>query len=169
MYIPIDLSTIEAIALASLRMVAFLVIAPPFSYNGIPAQIKGMLAIGLAVAVAPRVAAGYHSADIGMFLVDLLIIICVQHVIHLVAFDHIFERGHGQDDARIDLIRAHNNGAVDLTQSVARLQIIEPQERADFRAVSDDISGIVDRERPHIVRNHDQVLDIFLSQFTEGL
>ncbi|MGJ4845431.1 MULTISPECIES: flagellar biosynthetic protein FliR [unclassified Leifsonia] len=72
MYIPIDLSTIEAIALASLRMVAFLVIAPPFSYNGIPAQIKGMLAIGLAVAVAPRVAAGYHSADIGMFLVDLL-------------------------------------------------------------------------------------------------
>ena len=72
MYIPIDLSTIEAIALASLRMVAFLVIAPPFSYNGIPAQIKGMLAIGLAVAVAPRVAEGYHSADIGMFLIDLL-------------------------------------------------------------------------------------------------
>lgn len=72
MYIPIDLSTIEAIALASLRMVAFLVIAPPFSYNGIPAQIKGMLAIGLAVAVAPRVSAGYHSGDVGMFLVDLL-------------------------------------------------------------------------------------------------
>lgn len=72
MYIPIDLSTIESIALASLRMVAFLVIAPPFSYNGIPAQIKGMLAIGLAVAVAPRVAVGYHSADIGMFLIDLL-------------------------------------------------------------------------------------------------
>ena len=72
MYIPIDLSTIEAIALASLRMVAFLVIAPPFSYNGIPAQIKGMLAIGLADAVAPRVAEGYHSADIGMFLIDLL-------------------------------------------------------------------------------------------------
>lgn len=72
MYIPIDLSTIEAVALASLRMVAFLVIAPPFSYNGIPAQIKGMLAIGLGVAVAPRVSVGYHSGDTGMFLLDLL-------------------------------------------------------------------------------------------------
>ncbi|MFF1632399.1 flagellar biosynthetic protein FliR [Leifsonia sp. NPDC058248] len=72
MFIPIDLATIEAIALASLRMVAFLVIAPPFSYNGIPAQIKGMLAIGLGIAVAPRVSAGYHSGDIGVFLLDLL-------------------------------------------------------------------------------------------------
>lgn len=72
MYIPIDLSTIEAVALASLRMVAFLVIAPPFSYNGIPVQIKGMLAIGLGVAVAPRVSVGYHSGDTGMFLLDLL-------------------------------------------------------------------------------------------------
>jgi flagellar biosynthetic protein FliR len=72
MYIPIDLATIEAIALASLRMVAFLVIAPPFSYNGIPAQIKGMLAIGLGIAVAPRVSVGYQSGDIGVFLLDLL-------------------------------------------------------------------------------------------------
>ncbi|GAA1442054.1 flagellar biosynthetic protein FliR [Leifsonia poae] len=72
MNIPIDLGTIEAVALASLRMIAFLVIAPPFSYNGIPAQIKGMLAIGLAIAVAPNVAAGYHSADTGAFVLDLL-------------------------------------------------------------------------------------------------
>ncbi|WP_158867141.1 flagellar biosynthetic protein FliR [Leifsonia sp. AG29] len=72
MSIPIDLSAIEAIALASLRMVAFLVIAPPFSYNGFPAQVKGMLAIGLAVAVAPRVGAGYHTGDIGVFLLDLV-------------------------------------------------------------------------------------------------
>lgn len=72
MYIPIDLSTIEAVALASLRMVAFLVIAPPFSYNGFPAQVKGMLAIGLAVAVAPRVGAGYHSGDTGAFLLDMV-------------------------------------------------------------------------------------------------
>lgn len=72
MNIPIDLGTIEAVALASLRMIAFLVIAPPFSYNGIPAQIKGMLAIGLAIAVAPNVAAGYRSADTGAFVLDLL-------------------------------------------------------------------------------------------------
>ncbi len=72
MNIPIDLAAIEAIALASLRMVAFLVIAPPFSYNGFPAQVKGMLAIGLAVAVAPRVGSGYHSGDTGAFLLDLV-------------------------------------------------------------------------------------------------
>jgi flagellar biosynthetic protein FliR len=72
MNIPIDLAAIEAIALASLRMVAFLVIAPPFSYNGFPAQVKGMLAIGLALAVAPRVGAGYRSGDIGAFLLDMV-------------------------------------------------------------------------------------------------
>ena len=72
MSIPIDLSAIEAVALASLRMVAFLVIAPPFSYNGFPAQVKGMLAIGLAVAVAPRVGAGYHPGDTGAFLLDMV-------------------------------------------------------------------------------------------------
>jgi len=72
MNIPIDLGSIEAIALASLRMVAFLVIAPPFSYNGFPAQVKGMLGIGLAVAVAPRAGAGYSSGDTGTFLLDMV-------------------------------------------------------------------------------------------------
>jgi flagellar biosynthetic protein FliR len=72
MNIPIDLGAIEAVALASLRMVAFIVIAPPFSYNAIPLQIKGMLAIGLGVAVAPRVSVGYQPGDTGMFFLDLL-------------------------------------------------------------------------------------------------
>ncbi|WP_285114868.1 flagellar biosynthetic protein FliR [Leifsonia sp. fls2-241-R2A-40a] len=72
MNIPIDVAALEAIALASLRMVAFLVIAPPFSYNGFPAQVKGMLAIGLAVAVAPRAGAGYHSGDTGAFLLGMV-------------------------------------------------------------------------------------------------
>ena len=72
MSIPIDLSAIEAVALASLRMVAFLVIAPPFSYNGFPAQVKGMLAIGLAIAVAPQAGAGYSSGDTGAFLLDMV-------------------------------------------------------------------------------------------------
>jgi flagellar biosynthetic protein FliR len=72
MNIPIDLAAIETVALASLRMVAFLVIAPPFSYNGFPAQVKGMLAIGLAIAVAPRVGAGYEPGDTGAFLLDMV-------------------------------------------------------------------------------------------------
>lgn len=72
MNIPIDLAAIETVALASLRMVAFLVIAPPFSYNGFPAQVKGMLAIGLAIAVAPRAGAGYQPGDTGVFLLDMV-------------------------------------------------------------------------------------------------
>ncbi|MDN4613396.1 flagellar biosynthetic protein FliR [Leifsonia sp. F6_8S_P_1B] len=72
MNIPIDLAAIETVALASLRMVAFLVIAPPFSYNGFPAQVKGMLAIGLAIAVAPRVGVGYQPGDTGAFLLDMV-------------------------------------------------------------------------------------------------
>lgn len=72
MFIPIDFSAIEAVMLASLRIIAFLVIAPPFSYKGFPLQVKGMLAIGLAIAVTPRVGAGYHSGDIGAFLLDIV-------------------------------------------------------------------------------------------------
>ena len=86
MSIPIDLAAIEAIALASLRMVAFLVIAPPFSYNGFPAQVKGMLAIGLAVAVAPRVGAGYRSADTGAFLLDMIRELAVGATLGLLVF-----------------------------------------------------------------------------------
>ncbi len=72
MNIPIDLRWIEAVSLASVRMVAFLIIAPPFSYNGIPAQIKGMLGIGLALAVAPQIVSTYHSGSTGDFLLALV-------------------------------------------------------------------------------------------------
>lgn len=39
--------------LVSVRMTAFLVIAPPFNHRGIPARVKAMLGLGLALAVAP--------------------------------------------------------------------------------------------------------------------
>jgi len=48
------LAQIETVMLASVRFAAFLVIAPPFSHRAIPAQVKVMLALGLALAVAPR-------------------------------------------------------------------------------------------------------------------
>jgi len=48
------LAQIETVMLASVRFAAFLVIAPPFSHRAIPAQVKVMLAMGLALAVAPR-------------------------------------------------------------------------------------------------------------------
>ncbi|HEU4668496.1 MAG TPA: flagellar biosynthetic protein FliR [Arthrobacter sp.] len=59
MEIPIDQSWLEAMLLASVRMIAFLVVAPPFAYHAIPARVKAMLGLGLGLAVSGRVADGY--------------------------------------------------------------------------------------------------------------
>jgi len=63
---------LEATMLAGVRLVAFFVIAPPFSYRAFPATVKVILGIGLAIGVAPRVAVGYESLDTGPFLLALL-------------------------------------------------------------------------------------------------
>jgi len=69
----LDFEWIEAVMLAGVRMIAFIVIAPPFSTNAFPLRIKGMLALGLALAVAPRVTTGYVSPDTGGFIVSLVL------------------------------------------------------------------------------------------------
>lgn len=68
----LDAAWLEAVMLAGVRLTAFLVIAPPFSYAGIPARIKAMLGVGLAIAVAPRVTNGYTALEIGPFLVAIV-------------------------------------------------------------------------------------------------
>lgn len=62
---------IEAVALAGIRVTAFVIVAPPFSYNAFPMRIKAMLGVGLAVAVAPRVTGDYVEREIGPFLLAL--------------------------------------------------------------------------------------------------
>lgn len=62
---------LEAVALAGVRVTAFVVIAPPFSHNAIPMRIKAMLGVGLGVAVAPRVTGDYSPQEIGQFLMAL--------------------------------------------------------------------------------------------------
>lgn len=69
----LNFSWIEAVMLASVRMTAFLVIAPPFSTNAFPLRVKAMLGIGLALAVAPRVSKDYTSPDTAGFIVGLLV------------------------------------------------------------------------------------------------
>lgn len=69
----LDQGRIEATMLAGVRMIAFLVIAPPFSYNGIPARIKAMLAIGLALAVSSQVSDGYQSPGTAGFITALIL------------------------------------------------------------------------------------------------
>ena len=72
MNIPIDLTWLEAVMLASVRMAAFIVIAPPFSYKAFPGQVKAMLSVGLGLAVSPAVVPTYHQMDGGAFLLALV-------------------------------------------------------------------------------------------------
>ncbi|WP_242091334.1 flagellar biosynthetic protein FliR [Curtobacterium sp. DN_7.5] len=67
-----DAARLEGTMLAGVRLVAFFVIAPPFSYRAFPATVKVVLGIGLAIGVAPRVTAGYASLDTGGFVVALV-------------------------------------------------------------------------------------------------
>jgi len=72
MELSIDADRLEATMLAGVRLVAFFVIAPPFSYRAFPGTVKVILGLGLAIGVAPRVAVGYETLDTGPFLLALL-------------------------------------------------------------------------------------------------
>jgi flagellar biosynthesis protein FliR len=70
----LPLTTVETAMLAGVRITAFLVIAPPFAHRAIPAQVKVMLALGLALAVTPRLeAAGGAPASTAQFVGDLVV------------------------------------------------------------------------------------------------
>ena len=62
MELSFPLATVETVLLAGVRIVAFLVIAPPFSSRAIPGTVKAMLAGGLGIAAAPRAVAAAQGA-----------------------------------------------------------------------------------------------------------
>ncbi|MFH5824885.1 flagellar biosynthetic protein FliR [Georgenia sp. AZ-5] len=62
---------LEAVMLAVVRMVTFLVIAPPFSHRAVPARVKMAIALGLGLAVSPRVAEGYVPQSTAGFVTAL--------------------------------------------------------------------------------------------------
>ncbi|MGO4493658.1 flagellar biosynthetic protein FliR [Arthrobacter sp. 2YAF22_2] len=64
---PIDQTWLEVLLLASVRMTAFLVVAPPFAHQAFPARIKAMLGVGLGLAVTQRASAGYTARDTAGF------------------------------------------------------------------------------------------------------
>jgi flagellar biosynthetic protein FliR len=63
MQFAVNMGWLEAVMLGGVRMVAFLVVAPPFSYAAFPIRVKAMLAVALAIAVAPRITDGYQPMD----------------------------------------------------------------------------------------------------------
>ncbi len=73
MNLTLDMAYVEAAMLAGVRIVAFLILAPPFSFSGIPLRIKGMLSVALSLLVAPRAATGLTAElDTGTFLLALV-------------------------------------------------------------------------------------------------
>lgn len=67
MSIEIDFAWLEATVLAAVRITAFIVIAPPFSYGAIPMRVKAMLAIGLSLAMGTGVSGGYEPLGTAEF------------------------------------------------------------------------------------------------------
>jgi flagellar biosynthetic protein FliR len=63
---------LESVLLAGVRMAAFLVIAPPFAHRGIPGTVKAMLAMALALLVAPRARTASDPTDIAGFVGQLI-------------------------------------------------------------------------------------------------
>lgn len=71
--IPISQSWIQVLLLASVRMTAFLVVAPPFAHHAIPARIKAMLGIGLGLAVSQRLSADAVPKDTAGFITAIVL------------------------------------------------------------------------------------------------
>jgi len=69
----LPLEWLEAMMLAAVRITAFIVIAPPFSYNAFPARIKAMIGVGLALAVSPRVVEDYVPLDTAAYFGALVL------------------------------------------------------------------------------------------------
>jgi flagellar biosynthetic protein FliR len=72
MELVLDAARLEGTMLAGVRLVAFFVVAPPFSYKAFPGVVKVILGLGLAIGVAPKVTVGYQQLDTAAFLVALV-------------------------------------------------------------------------------------------------
>lgn len=72
MDVTLPLGAVGTTMLVGVRIAAFLVIAPPFAHRGVPGQVKVILALGLALAVAPRLGSA-QATGTGPFLLDLVL------------------------------------------------------------------------------------------------
>jgi flagellar biosynthetic protein FliR len=72
----LDFGWLETVLLAGVRIVAFLIIAPPFSHGAIPARVRVMLGLGLSLAIAPTLAA-QQPLDTGAFIETLIMQVIV--------------------------------------------------------------------------------------------
>jgi len=79
MTISVDGAPLMALLLASVRVVAWLAVVPPFATRGVPAMAKVILALGLSLAVAPTLA----DQALPSTAPDLLLSVAAQAVLGL--------------------------------------------------------------------------------------
>ena len=70
--VTLPLGAVGTTMLAGVRIAAFLVVAPPFAGKAVPGQVKVLLAIGLALAVSPRLG-DTTTTGTAVFLLDLVL------------------------------------------------------------------------------------------------
>lgn len=72
MDVTLPLGAVGTAMLVGTRIAAFLVVAPPFAHRGVPGQVRVILALGLALAVAPRLGDA-PATGTAPFLLDLVL------------------------------------------------------------------------------------------------
>ncbi|OJV81259.1 MAG: flagellar biosynthetic protein FliR [Cellulomonas sp. 73-92] len=72
MSVTLPLGAVATTMLAGVRIAAFLLLAPPFSHKAVPGQVKALLAVGLALAVQPRLGAAAPTGT-AAFVLDLVL------------------------------------------------------------------------------------------------
>ena len=91
-----DFGWLESVLLASTRIIAFLVIAPPFSYGAIPMRIRAMLGLGLSLAISstlPRTGSEYDTATFFETLIAQVLIGVVLGFLIQLAFSALQSAG----------------------------------------------------------------------------
>lgn len=65
MTLSMNLDQLQTLMLTSVRIIAFLVVAPPFAHRSFPGSVKAMLGVGIALAMLPKLTAAGTPADLG--------------------------------------------------------------------------------------------------------
>jgi flagellar biosynthetic protein FliR len=68
----IDFAWLEAFLLTMMRMIGFVIIAPPFSYGSFPLRIKAIFATALALAISPKTTPGHELLTTSGFISHML-------------------------------------------------------------------------------------------------
>ncbi len=68
MELALDQAWLEATMLAGVRIAAFMALAPPFSHNAVPRQVRAILAVSLGLVVSAQVTPAYEPVGTGRFV-----------------------------------------------------------------------------------------------------